>query len=85
LLTVYLKLMLLKLYEETKGRNNSEAVFSQIFFTCLSEMSIFLIEDTTTVCVWYSTDIFDRDNGFDMANLVLTVGSGCVVGLAMLG
>ena len=43
---------------------------------------IFMVEDATTILIWFLTGTFDFSNAA-YANLYLTVGSGCVAAIGV--
>lgn len=55
-----------------------------IWFSRLMELVIFLVEDATTVFVWWQTGTYNSDNGLARANLITTVVSAVGAATALL-
>jgi hypothetical protein len=67
------------------GTLDRRELFNQMAFGALGEMVIFLLEDTTTISIWYfNEDTFDSSDAFTLANLYLTIISGFIVGFSIL-
>ena len=50
-----------------------------VVFLALSELIVFLVEDSTTVFVWWQTGTFEADQTASMVNLYLTTVSAVMV------
>lgn len=74
---------------EGKGRgsldmNDKDGRAGYIFFSGMMELVIFLIEDATTVFVWWQTGTYDSDSIVAQANLITTVVSAVGAAIALL-
>lgn len=80
---IVFKVMLFRFSAKNKkdllSENNHDERIAYLIFMALSELVVFLLEDATTIFVWYQTGTFDSSHTFSMVNLYLTVGSAILV------
>lgn len=57
------------------GMNHKQGRDTYIGLSGLMELAIFLVEDATTVFVWWQTGTYNANNGLAQANLITTVVS----------
>lgn len=63
--------------------NDKEGRNFYIFISGMMELVIFLVEDATTVFVWWQTGTYDFRSGFAKANLITTVVSAVGAAIAL--
>lgn len=68
---------------DTFDMNDKRGRSDYILFSGVMELVIFLVEDATTVFVWWQTGTYNANNGLAQANLITTVVSA--VGAATAG
>jgi len=80
---INVKASLVKLEQDRPPRTGDDSFENFLFFFALTELTIFLLEDATSIFCWYNTRVFEPDDTLSLVNMYLTIVSGIIAGVGL--